>query len=315
VVNLANIARMLKATIIFLVLYGTSVGSVAQSAASGTSSGNFSEGVVYSRATFPGHPLYASLKALDFQNGDFNKQSHTIKELKEYQQSIKQENEEGIKDAFFISGIMVLPQYSKMYLSANGSLVQTQALGYQQETFINNNTGRLSVADRNKTNQVTVDFAATDMLEVWQKYQVGTAQYSVQKTNETSTVEGFKCKKLIYTFNGTSGGTPVTNYIINLQPEKVTVWYTDELPAAINVIHPLFFELDKAIMKFEVQYDKSGKNKMLVEITGIEPGKINEEDLQVRKMEPSVAYQKNDQQSQMMIMMVMMNAISNLTKE
>jgi hypothetical protein len=52
-----------------------------------------------------------------------------------------------------------------------------------------------------------------------------------------------------------------------------------------------------------------------VEITGVEPGKINEEDLQVKKMEPRVAYQKNDQQSQLMIMMVMMNAIANLTKE
>jgi hypothetical protein len=304
---------LLKKTWIFLILCGFGNGIIAQNVTGASS--NISQAIIYSRATFPGHPLYASLKALDFQNGDFNKQSHTIKELKEYQQSLKQEDEQGIKDAFFISGIMVLPQYSKMYLTPNGSLVQTDALGYQQETFISNSAGRMNVTDRDKTNQVTVDFAPADMLEVWQKYQVGTTQYSVQKTNETSTVEGLKCKKLIYTFNGTSGGTPVTNYIINLQPQKVTVWYTDDLPAAINLIHPLFFELNKAIMKFEVDYDKNGKNKMLVEITGVEPAKVSEEDLQIRKMEPTLAYQKNDQQSQLMIMQIMMNAISNLTKE
>ena len=65
---------------------------------------NISEGIVYSRTTFPGHKLNDSIKSLGFVNGDFVKQYDVIQALKKYQQLIGQVNEQEIKDAFFASG-------------------------------------------------------------------------------------------------------------------------------------------------------------------------------------------------------------------
>jgi hypothetical protein len=125
--------------------------------------------MIYSRASFPGHALNDSLKKLDYESGDFSDQYHVIQALKKHQQSIKGENEQEIKDAFFVSGIIVMPAYSKIYFSPSKVLVKTDALGYRQETLINNTdkSGKLVLADRDKANQGTVIFHTQDIKEVW----------------------------------------------------------------------------------------------------------------------------------------------------
>lgn len=112
----------------------------------------FTEGLVYSRTTFPGHPLNDSLKKLDYESGDFLEQFNVIQALKKHQKSIKAENEQGIKDVFFVSAIMILPAYSKMYFTPQKALIRTDALGYHQESFINitEKWGKISLADREK---------------------------------------------------------------------------------------------------------------------------------------------------------------------
>lgn len=276
----------------------------------------FTEGIVYSRTSYPGHPLNDSLKKLDYESGDFVEQYNVIQALKKHQQSIKEQDEQAIKDAFFVSGIMVMPAYSKMYFTTSKALIKTDALGYHQEVLINmaDKSGKLVLADRDKTNQGTVNFNTDDMPEVWQKYRVDAAQYSIQKTTETAVVAGYTCKKIIYTFGGTSRGAGVSNYIIHMLPLKVTAWYNDDLPPSINLMHTLFFELNKAVLKFEVEYDKNKKNKMLVEITKLEPQKIEEEKFEVKELAPSVEHKKGSYDGGMMIMQVMMSAIGLLTK-
>ena len=276
----------------------------------------FTEGIVYSRASFPGHPVNDSLKKLDFESGDFLEQYAVIQDLKKHQKTIKSTNEQEIKDAFFISGMMLLPAYSKLYLSPSKVLVKTYALGYQQEMLANTseNTGLLVLTDRDKNNQGTVKFNTSDIKEVWQKYQVDAAQYSVQKPTETAVIAGYPCKKIIYTFGGTSRGPGVSNYIINMLPLRVTAWYTDDLPPSINLMHTLDFELQKAVLKYEVEYDKHQKNKMLVEVTKLEPQKIEDEKFDLAEKAPVVQHKKNSYESGMMIMQVMMNGIALLTK-
>lgn len=286
------------------------------SKAQNTSLLKFNEGIIYSRTSFPGHPLNDSIKKLDFESGDFLDQYGVIQDLKKHQKSIKGENEKEIKDAFFISGMMLMPAYSKMYLSPSKVLVKTYALGYRQEMLINNNenTGKLVLSDRDKTNQGTVNFNTQDIKEVWQKYQVDAAQYSIQKTAETTVIAGYPCKKIIYTFGGTSHGPGASNYIINMLPLKVTAWYSDDLPPSINLMHTLDFELQKAVLKYEVEYDKNKKNKMLVEVTKLEPQKIEDDIFDLAEKAPVVEHKKNSYESGMMIMQVMINAIALLTK-
>ena len=276
----------------------------------------FTEGIIVSRASFPGNPVNDSIKRLDFENGNSADNSYVIQALKKHQQSIKGENEQEIKDAYFISGIILMPVYSTMHFTPMKTLIKTDALGYHQEMLTNkvDNTGKMVVADRDKTNQVTVNFSLQDIKEVWQKYQVDAAQYSSQKTSETAQIAGYLCKKIIYTFNGTSRGTGVSNYIINMQPQKLIVWYNDDLSPSINQMHPHDFELEKAVLKYEVEYDLLKKNRMLVEVIQVEKKKMDEDVFELNEKLPVVTHVKNSYESGMMIMQVMMNAISLLTK-
>lgn len=287
----------------------------AQKVENSSSLQKFGEGIIYSRTSFPGHPLNDSLKKLDYESVDFIEQYNVIQALKTYQKSIKAENEQQIKDVFFISGIMVIPAYQKMYFTPSKALIKTDALGYHQEILINNtdNSGKLVLAYRDKTNQGTVNFLTQDIKEVWQKYQIDAAQYSSQKTTETAVIAGYNCKKIIFTFGGTSRGAGVSNYIINLLPLKVTAWYTDGLPPSINIMHPHEFELQKAVLKYEVELDKN-KNKMLVEVTKLEQQKMDDEKFELDEKVPVLQHTKNGFESGYMIMQVMMYAIGLLTK-
>lgn len=281
----------------------------------GTASG-FSEGIIYSRTTFPGHVFHDSLKNLGFELNDLLQKHSIVEKLKKYQQSIQQDNEQSIKDAFFISGLMILPMYSKMYYSPSKIFIHSDAIGYHQKFMMDKNdqSGKFQLTDYGRSNQGTIHFKLAQMPEVWQKYQIDAAQYSMQKTNETQVIAGYKCKKVIYSFNGTSRGSGVSNYIINLLPLKITAWYSDDLPASINIIHPLAFEEAKAVLKFEVEYDKNHKNKMLVEITGMNAQKLDDNVFVLMDTQPVVQHQTGQFESGMLIMQVMMNAIGQLTK-
>jgi hypothetical protein len=272
------------------------------------------EGIVYSRTSFPDHPLNDSLRKLDFESGDFLKQHNVIQDLKKHQQSYKSQNEQEIKDAFFVSGIIVTPAYSKMYFTPSKTLVKTDALGYHQQLLVDTKeqTGRLIIADNGKDNEGTINFNMSDLLEVWQKYQINAEQYTIQKSTETAVVAGYTCKKVTYTFSGTSRGLPVSNYIINLQPEKVTAWVTDDLPASLNIMHPHYFELSQAVLKYEVELDRNKKNKMLIEVTRLEPRKIDDDELEVKKTVPVIQHTRGSYDSGTRIMQVMMSAISLL---
>ena len=279
-------------------------------------SAKFSEGIIYSKTTFPGHALNETFKKLDLENPEFLDQSNLIDALKKYQQSINGMQEQDIKDGFFISGMMLLPVYSKMYYTSAKSVIETYALGYRQQTLIDNTgkTGKLVLLARDKSNQGTIAFKTNEIKEVWQKYQVNAEQYSIQKTAETAVIAGYPCKKIVYTFGGTTRGLPVSNYVINMEPHKVTVWYSDDLPATINLIHPHYFDLDKAVLKYEVEFDKNHKNKMLVEITKLEQQKIEEEKFDVKELVPVIEHKQGSYEGGTIIMQVMMNAISLLTK-
>ncbi|MGZ5191620.1 MAG: hypothetical protein ACXWCZ_11420, partial [Flavisolibacter sp.] len=150
-------SNKLKAVIIFSISALFSLSYIqAQNSFNNQLPATFSEGIIYSRTTFPGHPLNDSIKSLDFESGDFLQQHNVIQVLKKYQQSIEQNNEQSIKDAFFISGIMVLPIYSKLYFSTEKTFVSTDALGYNHHILIDETSGKLVLSDRNKTNQGTI---------------------------------------------------------------------------------------------------------------------------------------------------------------
>ena len=131
----------------------------------------FNEGVIYSRTSFPGHPLNDTLKKIDFANGDFLAQYNLIQELKKHQQSIQGYNEQDVRDAFFASGMMILPLYSKTYFTPKEMRVSTMALGFQQETYLNTNTngGKIVIKDRDDENRGTVIFDLPEIRKSWQK--------------------------------------------------------------------------------------------------------------------------------------------------
>ena len=276
---------------------------------------SFSEGVIISRTVFTGHPLTEVLQQVSFRKDSAAERSEVIDALKRHQGSITGSTEQEVKDAFFVSAIMLMPIHTEFYYQKQRSFTRTFALGYHQETLLDQKqkTGKMVISDRDNINQGTIHFELDDVKEVWQKYQIDAAQYSIQKTNETMTIAGYPCKKIVYTFGGTSRGAGVSSMIINMLPLKVTAWINDDLDPLINQMHFIDFEMKKAVLKYEAVYDNNGKNKMTVEVIKTEPKQLEEELFDVKTMLPEVKHNKGGYESIMVIMQVMTNALARLT--
>ena len=153
----------------------------------------------------------------------------------------------------------------------------------------------------------TINFPLSELRKVWEKDDVGEyeGEYAVKNFTETTVIAGYPCKKVTYLFSGTSQGPVAHSKIITTIPWKVTVWYSDELNPVINVQHPLFIKLNKAILKTEVDFDKEGKKRMVYEITKIEPRKIEEDELKLPELGEVVNHKPGGEEALMLIMKVM----------
>lgn len=270
-----------------------------------TSSPKFTEGIIYSKASFPGHPVEEILKRIDFNKGGIDNQYKALRETIANAPEVKD-------DQMYLMALALMPVFSKTFVTPETSLTQLLALGYEWHALFNHREGkgRIFLQTHDLTERGTINFPLPELRKIWEKDDVGEyeGEYSVKNSTETVMVAGFSCKKMTYIFSGTSRGPVVHSKIISTIPWKVTVWYSDELNPVINVQHPLYIKLNKAILKTEVEFDIEGKKKMVYEVTKIEPRKIEEEELKLPEFGEVINHQPNGQEALSLIIKVMMAA-------
>lgn len=265
----------------------------------------FTEGIIYSKASFPEHPIQPVLKRIDFNSDNIPVQYSRLKD------SINLDPA-GLEDPMFMSAIFLSPVYGKLSFDKDRFLIETQSLSYRLVNLVANDTGRLMIRPFNSTSEnIEVVYDAASMNKVWEKYEIDETEFTIQKTAETDIIATYPCKKMIFNFKGTSRQVLPTRLIGNI-PWKVTVWYNEAFPPSINTQLPFYFNLTHGILKTQVEFDKAGKNKMIFEVTKVIPKDINDDDFKIAPFVLPLIYPAQAEKITTGLMSIMVNALQGM---
>jgi len=265
----------------------------------------FREGIVHARTSFPDHPIERLLSQINFNEGNIDKQYKQIRD------SIRDE-EQVASDPMYMIALVLAPVFSKTYYSSERSLTYAFAVGYEMATLVDNKqgNGKMLLQTHDLQHRATINFNKNDLPKLWEKEEVGKyeGEYSVQKSSETKVIAGYHCKKMTYVFSGTSQGPVAHSKVVTTIPWKIVIWYTDDLDAGINIQNPFYFNLNKAILIVEAEFDKEGRKKMIYEVTRLEPSKLKDDDFKLPDIHPVITHHQNNNEASLMVMNIMMMA-------
>jgi hypothetical protein len=270
----------------------------------------FEEGILYTRVSYPGNILNDLLSGIDFSKNNIQDQIRNLQQKTnstEYAEEIQKKmstlsEEEKTAMGKMMMGIMFSPLYAKIYVSKKEVLAKTTALNYTMESYmdIQNEKGRMNVLSNNSAEKAAIQFSAKSMKEVWEKEEVGPSKYNIKAIPGTTNIAGYPCSQTIYTYK--------TKTPLQKAPYKLIVWHSNEIGKEINFFHPFYFEIDKGILKIEVQYDHAGKVKMVYEVTGSESKKLSGTDFQLTSINPVLNWDTNQAEASMKILQAMMSS-------
>lgn len=278
---------------------------------------SFTEGVLYTRVSFPGNIMNELLAKIDFEKGNVPEQ---LKELqratasKAYTDKVAAQlntmtADEKASMGTIMMAAMMSPLYAKIHYTEGQVLAKANALNYSMESYMHTGQGKgkMVVISNDKNKDAAIEFSAANMRNIWEKEEVDAGKYEMKHLNEQEIVAGYLCKKVVYTNNNT--GT-TDKFGLAKKAYKIIAWYNPEISADINFLHPFYFQLDKGILKIEVHYDTKGKNKMLYEVTRMEQKKLTASDFAVTPVMPVVNWDTHQAQASMNMLAVMMGSTS-----
>lgn len=272
----------------------------------------FDEGILYTKVSFPGNVLNDFLSEIDFSRSDIQDQMKKLQQKttsREYAEKVQKKMdalsaEEKTAMGKMMMGIMLSPLYARIYVSKEEVLAKATALNYTMESYMDNQNGkgRMNVLSNNSSENAAIEFSATSMKEVWEKEEVGPSKYTLKELPGTTTIAGYACNQTVYTYKLADKSQTA----LSKAPHKLIVWHSKEIGKEINFFHPFYFEIDKGILKIEVQYDHAGKVKMIYEVTGTEVKKLSAADFRLTAVEPVLNWDINQAEASMKILQAMM---------
>jgi hypothetical protein len=256
-----------------------------------TTGNSFTEGIILIKTSFPGLTIDKLINKIDFTAGNIGTQYNQLKDSLNFKPLEE--------DAMFMSELFATPVYSTLYFSKSRSLLRAYSLGSVIENYVDENdkSGHFSLRSHLGDDQITIKYPAVSIHKVWEKYRINDEEFNPVISNEVSTIAGYPCKKITYNFTGTLRQSLPTRVISAGIPWKITVWYTDALDPAINIHQPFYFNLNKAILKTVVEFDKDSKKKMIHEVFKIEAKELSDEDFKVSEHTPSFNYPKEEREA------------------
>ncbi len=272
----------------------------------------FHEGILYTKVSFPGNILNDLLAEIDFSRSDIRDQMKKLQSKTNsvaYSESVqktmsKLSEEEKNAMGKMMMGIMLSPMYAKIYVSDKAVLAKASAINYTMESYMDNQAGkgRMNVLSNNSEENAAIEFSAGRMKEVWEKEEVGPSKYTLKELPGTTTIAGYACNQTVYTYKLSDKSETA----LSKAPHKLIVWHSNEIGKEINFFHPFYFEIDKGILKIEVQYDQAGKVKMIYEVTGTEVKKLSAADFRLTDVKPVLNWDTNQAEASMKILQAMM---------
>lgn len=107
----------------------------AQPTSNKTASKTFTEGVIYSRTSFPGHPVEGIIKQIDFNKGDIGDQYKSLRGTIADAPEVK-------NDQMYMMALALMPVFSKTFITPQKSLTQMVALGYEWQALLDYQEGK-----------------------------------------------------------------------------------------------------------------------------------------------------------------------------
>ena len=287
-------------------------GNPNQHSSSENSTKKFDEGILYTKVSFPGNILNDLLAEIDFSRSDIQEQMKKLQSKTnsiEYAEKVQKNlsvlsDEEKNAMGKMMMGIMLSPMYAKIYVSDKAVLAKASAINYTMESYMDNLTGkgRMNVMSNNSAESAAIEFSAGSIKEVWEKEEIGPSNYIIKDLPGTTTIAGYACIQTVYTYKHTN--KPITAF--SKAPQKLTVWHSNDIGKEINFFHPFYFDIQKGILKIEVQYDKAGKVKMIYEVTSTAAKKLSDADFKLTSINPVLNWDTNQAEASMKILQAMM---------
>jgi len=263
------------------------------------------EGIIYSKTSFPVHPIQPLLKRIDFDSGNIPAQYSRLKDSFNLDPA-------GLEDPMFMSAIFLSPVEGKLTFDKDRILIETQALSYRLVNLVANDTGKFMLRPFNTNSEnIEVVYDAPSIKKIWEKYEIDETEFTIQKTSQTDIIATYPCKKMIFNFKGTSRQTLPTRLIGNI-PWKVTVWYNEAFPPSINTQLPFYFNFTHGILKTQVEFDKAGRNKMIFEVTEVVPKDVNDDDFKITPFVLPLKYPAQAEKITNDLMSIMANSLQDM---
>jgi hypothetical protein len=270
-----------------------------------------SEGVLHTRVSFPNNPMNELLSSIDITKGNIQGQLSSLQEAQKreaYSKKIQSQIDkmsaaEQQAMGQIVMAALMSPLHATIYFDNEKALAKAYALNYTLESFMNTQEGRgkmVAIANDN-SNAAAITFSAKNLQEAWQKEHVDAEQYNMQWLNTIEAVSGYPCKKIVYT---RKSGKDKENQLVAY---KVIAWYTPQINNRINFAHPFYLDIPYGVLKIEVLYDEGGKNRMVYEVTGIEPKRVNASDFTLTDIQPVVDWDTHQAEASINMLNVLMS--------
>ena len=100
------------------------------------------------------------------------------------------------------------------------------------------------------------------------KEELESFQTSVEKTDETKEIAGYKAQKAIVTVKDKTE-----------KEYELTVWYTDEIEISkMNMMNPMFKDIEGTMLQYEI---RTGQGNMMFTATNIDKGSVSKSEFEI----------------------------------
>jgi GLPGLI family protein len=261
----------------------------------------FTEGVLTTTITFPGSKIDAEMKneAGEF---DMNKFVSTVMKMSMDSTQSKDDKAVQMQKMMNMMSMALLPLRSKVYYTKDKLLYKGEAMSYRYQNVYDNNAmnGEFILMSRKGDDRAAFIYTPETQSKIMNRQELGTDIYTITDGKETRVIGGYKCRHKIFVRKPGVDGAGA------MSPERMEIWYTDEIPALLNMDQAFRVKVEGAILRSEIVLNKASGMKMVYQVSAIEPRAVKASELAVPAVAEKVDMSKDPQKAGMIIMRIML---------
>lgn len=240
----------------------------------------FKEGVIELDIYFPGNDLSELLKKTDPSKGNIKQQMEKAISTVDAQQQQRIQSSVQNNPIMAMQVILAPLLQNRIFVKGDDVTAKCDGLTYHLENTLNaaNNSGKIYVVSQsNPKNAVTFNYDDEFFGNSTLQTKIDSELYDRVETEETKTIAGYVCKKMIYTLKGNASPMSIV---------KLDVWTSKQMPQSLNFIHPYYLEEDYGIMKIDLYPKLESEPGLVYEFKKVTPTTVESADMSIKQSTP-----------------------------